>query len=302
MSMIEVKNLSKSYGTTEAVRDFSFTANEGEILSMVGPDGAGKTTIFRAVCGLIEYDSGEVKIAGADISRDYGTIKPILGYMPQSFSLYPDLTVEENLCFYAGMYGITRKEFHEKKKPLYEFSGLGPFAKRRAGALSGGMKQKLALSCTLIHDPKVFVLDEPTTGVDPLSREQFWNLLKELRSSGSAIVVSTPYMDEVELSDRAIFIHNGGKLSEGTPEELVGQSEGRVYLVDIEPTTERMEFLNRLDGLSARRFGSSLHVYISRGAAIGQFIDQLLKIGIEERAIQEVEPRLEDVFIQLMGE
>jgi ABC-2 type transport system ATP-binding protein len=301
MSIIEVTNLSKRYGDTQAVADFSFTANEGEILSLVGPDGAGKTSIFRAVCGLIAFDSGTVTIAGADIFKEYDRIKPILGYMPQTFSLYPDLSVEENLYFYAGMYGIARKKFHKKKQPLYEFSGLGPFAKRRATALSGGMKQKLALSCALIHDPKVFVLDEPTTGVDPLSRRQFWELLKELKSSGSAIVVSTPYMDEVELSDRAIFIHNGGKLSEGSPRELVCQFDGSVYRIDIAPTTERMEYLNRMEGLAARRFGSSLHLYVSRGAAVERYIERLRKIGIEEGDLREVDPGLEDVFIQRMG-
>lgn len=302
MSMIEVRSLNKSYGATKAVVDFSFTADEGEIVSLVGPDGAGKTSIFRAICGLIAYDSGEVIIGGADISKEFDRIKPILGYMPQTFSLYPDLSVEENLFFYAGIYGIARKEFHEKKEPLYDFSGLGPFAKRRAGALSGGMKQKLALSCALIHDPKVFVLDEPTTGVDPLSRRQFWELLKKLKSSGSAVVVSTPYMDEVELSDRAIFIHNGGKLSEGTPRELVRQFAGKVYLAEIHPTTERMEFLNGIEGLSARRFGSSLHIYTSRGAVIERFLGELLTVGIEERSLREVNPELEDVFIQRMGD
>jgi ABC-2 type transport system ATP-binding protein len=301
MSIIEVTNLSKKYGDTQAVADFSFTSNEGEILSLVGPDGSGKTSIFRAVCGLIAFDSGKVTIAGADISKEYEKIKPILGYMPQNFSLYPDLSVEENLYFYAGMYGIGRKDFHEKKQPLYEFSGLGPFAGRRAAALSGGMKQKLALSCALIHDPRVFVLDEPTTGVDPLSRRQFWELLKKLKSSGSAIVVSTPYMDEVELSDRAIFIHNGAKLSEGSPLELVRQFDGSVYRVDIAPTTDRMEHLNRMEGLSAGRFGSSLHLYVSRGAAVKRYIEELREIGIEEGDLQKVDPGLEDVFIQRMG-
>jgi len=302
MSIIEVHHLTKTYGDTEAVRDFSFAADEGEILSLAGPDGAGKTTIFRALCGLIVYDSGEMSIAGVDISKEYQRIRPILGYMPQVFSLYPDLSVEENLIFYAGIYGIKRRDFHRKKERMYEFSGLGPFAKRRAGALSGGMKQKLALSCALIHDPKVFVLDEPTTGVDPLSRRQFWELLRELKSSGSAIVVSTPYMDEVELSDRAIFIHNGVKITEGTPQELVGKFEGEVYLTDIPPTTERVEQINAIDGLSAGRFGSSLHIYVSPGASLEQHADELHATGIDRGAIHRMEPSLEDVFIQRMGQ
>ncbi|MGB2990775.1 MAG: ABC transporter ATP-binding protein, partial [Candidatus Zixiibacteriota bacterium] len=159
MSIVEVSDLNKTYGPLKAVDDFSFTADKGEILSLVGPDGAGKTSIFRAVCGLVKYDSGGMKIAGFDVSRDFEKIKPLLGYMPQTFSLYPDLSVEENLYFYAGLFGLNRGQFNEKKKLLYQFSGLGPFHNRRAGALSGGMKQKLALSCALVHDPEVLVLD-----------------------------------------------------------------------------------------------------------------------------------------------
>ena len=165
MSIVEVRNLTRTYGSVKAVVDFGFTADKGEILSLVGPDGSGKTSIFRAVCGLIRYDSGRIKVAGFDVSRNFEKVKSLLGYMPQTFSLYGDLSVEENLHFYAGLFGLNRNRFQDKKKLLYGFSGLGPFHNRRAAALSGGMKQKLALSCALIHDPEVLVLDEPTTGV-----------------------------------------------------------------------------------------------------------------------------------------
>jgi ABC-type multidrug transport system ATPase subunit len=301
MSVVEISNLTKTYGAIRAVDDFSFTASKSEILALVGPDGAGKTSIFRALCGLINYDSGKIEIAGFDVSRDFRKIKPLLGYMPQTFSLYLDLSVEENLYFYAGLFGLSRPQFNQKKKLLYRFSGLGPFHDRRAGALSGGMKQKLALSCALIHDPEVLVLDEPTTGVDPLSRRQFWDILKNLREAGTAIIVSTPYMDEVELSDRAIFIFEGKKMAEGTPVELVQKFTGKVYRLNVSPTSERMEQLGRIGGINSRRFGASVHVYIQAGHSIEEYHDDLRKTGIEPDSITPVQPELEDTFIQFMG-
>ncbi|KPL02726.1 MAG: hypothetical protein AMJ73_08310 [candidate division Zixibacteria bacterium SM1_73] len=301
MSIVEVSNLYKTYGPFEAVDNFSFSANKGEILSLVGPDGAGKTSIFRAVCGLIKYDSGQIKIASFDVSRDFEKIKPLLGYMPQTFSLYPDLSVEENLYFYAGLFGLKRQQFDEKKKLLYQFSGLGPFHNRHAGALSGGMKQKLALSCALVHDPEVFVLDEPTTGVDPLSRRQFWDILKNLRAEGSAIIVSTPYIDELELSDRVIFIYRGSKMAEGTPGELVQKFVGQVYQLDLLPTSERMQQLNKIEGITSRRFGASVHIYTRGSHTIEEYHDDLRRIGIDPDLITPVQPELEDTFIQFMG-
>jgi ABC-2 type transport system ATP-binding protein len=301
MSIVEVSHLTKTYGSLKAVDSFSFTANQGEILALVGPDGAGKTSTFRATCGLIKYDSGEIKIAGYDVSRDFEKVKLLLGYMPQTFSLYPDLSVEENLYFYGGLFGLSRQQFDEKKKLLYEFSGLGPFHDRRASALSGGMKQKLALSCALIHDPEVLILDEPTTGVDPLSRSQFWNILKNLRDSGSAIVVSTPYMDEVALSDRAIFVYKGSKLAEGTPKELVQEFVGKVYQANVNPTSERMEQLHKIRKIVSRRFGSTVHIYTPANRSIEDYYVDLRLVGIEPNLIEPVEPDLEDVFIQFMG-
>ena len=301
MSIVEVNNLTKTYGPLKAVDNFSFTANKGEILSLVGPDGSGKTSIFRTVCGLIRYDSGQIRIRGYDVSRDFEKVKPLLGYMSQTFSLYLDLSVEENLYFYAGLFGLNRQQFSEKKKLLYDFSGLGPFHNRRAGALSGGMKQKLALSCALVHDPEVLILDEPTTGVDPLSRRQFWEILKNLKAIGSAIVVSTPYMDEVALSDRAIFIYRGSKLAEGTPNELMRKFEGKAYRVDINPTSERMEELNKIEGIVSRRFGSAVHIYTPDDHTIEDYYDELRRIGIKPELITLIQPELEDTFIQFMG-
>lgn len=301
MRVIEVKNLNKTYGSIKAVVDFSITVNKGEILALVGPDGAGKTSIFRATCGLINYDSGEIKISGYNISRHFEKVKPLLGYMPQTFSLYPDLSVEENLYFYAGLFGLSREQFLEKKKLLYDFSGLGPFNKRRAHALSGGMKQKLALSCALVHDPEVLVLDEPTTGVDPLSRRQFWEILKKLREDGSTILLSTPYMDEVALSDKAIFIHQGSKIAQGTPDELVKKFSGRVYRAEVSPTFETMQKLNIIKRMTSRRFGGSVHIYTPENHTIEEYYPDLRQIGIEPELITPIQPELEDTFIQFMG-
>ncbi|HBC47257.1 MAG TPA: hypothetical protein DEO84_09235 [candidate division Zixibacteria bacterium] len=300
-AIIEVNNISKNYGSVRAIDGLSFSANKGEILAMMGPDGAGKTSAFRAVCGLITYDSGEIKIAGFDVVTQFEKIKPFLGYMPQSFSLYPDLTVEENLYFYSGLFGLSKAQFNSKKQKLYEFSGLGPFNNRRASALSGGMKQKLALSCALVHDPQILMLDEPTTGVDPLSRRQFWDILKNLRNSGSSIVVSTPYMDEVSLSDHAIFIYGGKKIAEGTPGDLKTMFTGRVYRAVVNPTPERMDKLNLIKGVTARRFGSVIHVYTSQDQQIDNFFGELNDLGINPEMITPIVPGLEDTFIQFMS-
>ncbi len=301
MIAVAVENLAKSYGKLAAVRDFSFTADEGRIVAIVGPDGAGKTSLFRAICGLISFDAGKVEIAGNDVTTHFDNIKPLLGYMPQAFSLYPDLSVEENLRFYAGLFGLSSRQFDDKKVPLYEFSGLGPFRTRRAGNLSGGMKQKLALSCALVHDPKVLILDEPTTGVDPLSRRQFWDILKSLRDGGSTIVVSTPYMDEVAMANHAIFMHQGSKLAEGTPEYLAGIYDGKVYRIRIEPTTESMDRIQAIEGIEVRRFGAELHAYTGNDIATETFMAKLNAIGIESDRMELIPAELEDVFIQLMG-
>jgi ABC-2 type transport system ATP-binding protein len=300
MKAIEVDSLCKNYGSVKAVVDFSFDVAKGELVALVGPDGAGKTSLFRALCNLINYDSGTIKILGYDQRTHFATVKPLMGYMPQTFSLYPDLSVEENLSFYAGLFGINREKFEKRKRQLYEFSGLGPFAERRAMQLSGGMKQKLALSCNLVHEPEILILDEPTTGVDPLSRRQFWDILKSLKEGGAAIVVSTPYMDEVALADRAIFIYEGKRLTDGTPDELLRQFRANVYRADILPTSERMRALSKIEGIRARPFGSSIHLYTDREHPIEKFREVLAGIGIEHDMIKRIDPELEDVFIQLM--
>ena len=300
MSYLTVDHLTKSYGKIAALREFSLEVNEGEIFALVGPDGAGKTTLIRTLCRLIAPDSGRATVGGLDISKDFEQVKSLLGYMPQVFSLYPDLSVEENLTFYAGIYGLTGKAYREKRDYLYEFSRLGPFAGRRAAALSGGMKQKLALSCALIHEPKILILDEPTTGVDPLSRRQFWEILLELRRQGTTILVSTPYMDEVARADRACFIFNGRKLSQGTPTDLAAQFEGTIYYLDEIPTTELVHRLNSIEGIIARRFGAGMHIYLKPGDTVVRYHQQLAGFGIASAHLSLIQPELEDRFIQLM--
>lgn len=301
MKQIEVNHLTKKYDRLTAVDDIILSAEDRELVAIVGPDGAGKTSLFRSICGLIDFDSGEVRVGSYDLIKSFDKIKPLLGYMPQQFSLYPDLSVEENLRFYAGLFGLNKEEFNNRKERLYEFSGLGQFQNRRAQNLSGGMKQKLALSCNLIHNPEILVLDEPTTGVDPLSRRQFWDILKSLCNDGSTIIVSTPYMDEVALADRAIFMHRGKKLAEGTPDELVAMYEGDLYRLEVEPTAQQMKKFENLKGLSARRFGASIHLYVSGGFEESEIKTSLNQINIDSSRLDKIPAELEDVFIQLMG-
>lgn len=302
MSFTSVSHVSKAYGNIQALSDFSLEIDEAQIVALVGPDGAGKTTLIRIMCHLLDMDEGEVTIDGKDVSKQFDDIKNILGYMPQQFSLYQDLTVEENLRFYAGIYGFTGEPFRKKKEQLYEFSQLGPFATRRAGALSGGMKQKLALSCALLHDPKILILDEPTTGVDPLSRRYFWEMLAQLKKEGVTILVSTPYMDEAALSDKTCAIYGGRKLTEGTPDELASQYRGTIYFADREPTSKLVQDISSADDLTARRFGTGMNLYVKEGKQLDNYSDHLRNLGIDTASLKKMTPSVEDRFIQLMEE
>lgn len=210
MSAIEVQHISKSYGTVQALRDVSFAVERNEIFGLIGPDGAGKSTLFRLIATLLTPDSGNVTIDGLDSVRDYRQIRTRVGYMPGRFSLYPDLSVEENIQFFASIFGTTLEQNYNLVAPIYR--QIEPFKKRPAGKLSGGMKQKLALSCALIHKPSVLLLDEPTTGVDVVSRVEFWDMLAKLREQGITILVSTPYTDEAQRCDRIGLLHEGEML------------------------------------------------------------------------------------------
>ncbi len=222
MKAIEVEHISKSYGEVAALRDVSFDVEAGELFGLIGPDGAGKTTLFRLLTTLLKPDAGRASVVGLDIVNDYRDIRKQVGYMPGRFSLYSDLTVRENMDFFASIFGTTIEENYDMVAPIYR--QIEPFSDRRAGKLSGGMKQKLALSCALIHKPKVLFLDEPTTGVDVVSRVEFWDMLYALRQQGITILVSTPYMDEAQRCSRVALINKGQILAIDTPQAIIQQS------------------------------------------------------------------------------
>src|SRR5690554_4268837 len=226
---ILVENISKSYKNVAAVKDISFEVKPGELYGLIGPDGAGKTTLFRILTTLLVADKGQAKVAGYEVVQDYKNIRHSVGYMPGRFSLYQDLTIEENLNFFATIFGTSIEENYDLIKDVYE--QIEPFKNRRAGKLSGGMKQKLALSCALIHKPKVLFLDEPTTGVDPVSRKEFWEMLRRLKTQGITVLVSTPYMDEAALCDRIALIQHGNLLAIDSPDGIVNAYPGTLYAV-----------------------------------------------------------------------
>lgn len=303
MSSIRAHNVSKTYGKVRALDTFSFSVDDGEILALLGPDGAGKTSLMRILCDLIDPDHSEetsITIDGIDVLKQFDRVKERVGYMPQTFSLYPDLSVEENMTFYAGIYGFTGARYRDKRDRMYAFSNLGPFSRRRAGALSGGMKQKLALSCALMHDPSLLILDEPTTGVDPLSRRQFWEMLLDLKKQGVTILVATPYMDEVARTDRAVCIMDGRKLTEASPEDLANQFEGMIYELSLAPGRELIGRLNAIAGLTVRRFGAAMHLYLGEHDRIERYHNALVAAGVEPSHLTPLRPSIEDRFIQLM--
>ncbi len=229
MNAIEVKHISKSYGAVKALQDVSLTVEHGDLFGLIGPDGAGKTTLFRLLTTLLVPDSGSASVEGLDIVRDYQMIRRQVGYMPGRFSLYPDLTVEENMRFFASLFGTTLEANYDLVAPIY--SQIEPFKHRPAGKLSGGMKQKLALSCALIHKPTVLFLDEPTTGVDVVSRIEFWDILQGLRQQGITILVSTPYMDEAQRCNRVALINEGRIMDIDMPQRII-ESSGQTNFED----------------------------------------------------------------------
>ncbi|MEE8575967.1 MAG: ABC transporter ATP-binding protein [candidate division Zixibacteria bacterium] len=299
--MLEAKNISHKYGNVTALDNLSLSVGKKEIVALLGPDGAGKTTLMRILCNLINPTSASaMTMAGHDITHRFRDAKHLLGYMPQRFSLYPDLSVEENMSFYAGIYGLTGSAYTHARDRMYAFSNLGEFAHRRAAALSGGMKQKLALSCALLHQPEILILDEPTTGVDPLSRRQFWKILLKLRDDSVSILVATPYMDEVARADRVICMYAGRKLSEAEPAQLAAQFEGNVFRVDMTPSTKLLSNLNSIPNLKARRYGAGLHLSSEANRDSNSIAATLADLSIDSSRIEQIKPSIEDRFIQLM--
>jgi ABC-2 type transport system ATP-binding protein len=296
---ISVQHISKSFKKVTAVNDVSFEVKEGELFGLIGPDGAGKTTIFRILTTLLFADKGTATVAGFDVVDDYKEIRNNVGYMPGKFSLYQDLTVEENLDFFATIFGTTIEENYELIKDIYV--QIEPFKKRRAGALSGGMKQKLALSCALIHKPKVLFLDEPTTGVDPVSRKEFWEMLKRLQQKGITILVSTPYMDEAELCDRIALIQHGKILQIDTPQEIIKHYPKKIYDVRADNMYQLIESLKSFEHhYSVYPFGEFVHYTDKRDDFNPQELQQYLAANDHQNIkIEITKTTIEDTFMEL---
>jgi ABC-2 type transport system ATP-binding protein len=302
MHAIEAKALSKSFGPLPAVRDLSLTVGQGEIFGLVGPDGAGKTTAIRLLTSILRPTSGEAWIAGKSILTQPEALKEDIGYVSQRFGLYPDLTVMENIEFYADIYGVPGRGRREKIERLLSFSNMTPFKRRHAGRLSGGMKQKLGLVCALIHRPRILFLDEPTNGVDPVSRRDFWRILYQLAGEGVTVFVSTAYLDEAERCNRLGLMHQGELLAVGTPEEVKRMLPDTI--LEIRPPDPRKAFtlLRRsLTSGSINLFGDRIHL-IAREAevAIREAGRILASAGLQVGTIRAIEPALEDVFLSVL--
>ena len=297
MSAIEIHNLSKCFAKTKAVDNVSFCVEKGELFGLIGPDGAGKTTLFRLLTTLLNPDSGNAKVDGCDIVEDYIAIRSRVGYMPGRFSLYPDLTVEENLQFFAALFGADVEDSYELIAPVYKH--IEPFRARRAGKLSGGMKQKLALSCALIHRPSVLFLDEPTTGVDAVSRSEFWDMLACLKEKGLTILVSTPYMDEALRCDRIALCNEGRVLCIDTPKEIIRRFERRLYGISAKSMFRLLEKARKATGVEdCYPFGEMHHLVVNDKFDVESF---KIELGdVEGLQIVSVEPTIEDMFIKLM--
>jgi ABC-2 type transport system ATP-binding protein len=300
--IIETNGLRRTFGKTTAVDGLNLTIYEGEIFGLVGPDGAGKTTTLRLLSAIMDPTDGDASVAGYDTRRNPEAIKSHIGYMAQSFSLYADLSVDENLNFFADVFGVSGKERRERIERLLTFARLTQFRKRRAGALSGGMQKKLGLACTLIHQPDILYLDEPTTGVDPVSRREFWDILTDLHVQGVTIVVSTPYMDEAERCSRIGLMYEGKLIECDTPEAIRQQVPGRVLQVLPD---DRLRARSILRGIPAIRevqsYGEMLHVFVDEIESGKQLVsDALGRAGVVVQNMREVEPRVEEAFISLI--
>ena len=301
--MLEVKldHITKTYskGRIKAVDDISFSVGKGEIFGLIGPDGAGKTTIFRILTTLLVPDSGKATVEGLDVVADYKAIRKKVGYMPGRFSLYQDLSVEENLSFFATVFNTSIEENYHLIKDIYKH--IEPFKKRKAGVLSGGMKQKLALSCALIHKPTVLFLDEPTTGVDPVSRKEFWEMLKNLKREGITILVSTPYMDEASLCDRIALIMNGKILKIETPVNIISQFDKSIWSVHSKNMHGLLNDLRANENLdTCFAFGDTHHVTLKNiKYTVTELQDFLIKGGHQEVSVIETVATIEDCFMEL---
>ncbi|RMD94377.1 MAG: ABC transporter ATP-binding protein [Calditrichaeota bacterium] len=300
-NVIEIINFTKRYGSLTAVENLNLRIESGELFGFIGPDGAGKTTTMRTLCTLLPIEQGEMYVAGKDVRKDVAYIRSIVGYMPQRFSLYPDLTVEQNLNFFADLFEVPAGEKQVRMEKLYAFSRLGPFKNRLADALSGGMKQKLALSCILIHTPKILILDEPTTGVDPVSRQEFWEILHQLRDEGVTILVSTPYMDEAGQCDRVAFMHCGKVLVEDKPQNLHRYFPFFLYEIEGENIHRLAEYFESfVQSHSVQMFGDRLHVSFEKELTEREMQRIIKESPLAINNMQKIKPGIEDTFLALM--
>lgn len=296
---IEIQGLTKRYGSLTAVENITFEVRRGELFGLIGPDGAGKTTLFRLLTTLLDPDEGRAVVDGLDIVTQYREIRKRVGYMPGRFSLYADLSVAENLDFFAALFGVKVKDNYDLIAPIYR--QIEPFSKRRAGKLSGGMKQKLALCCALIHRPSVLFLDEPTTGVDAVSRGEFWDMLFDLKRQGISILVSTPYMDEACRCDRIALCNNGHLLGIDTPAGIVAQFDEPLYALSGDDMYGLLLAARQAEGVKeCYPFGSVHHLVVAPGFDAEAFARQLRQQGFGGVTIQPVKAGIEDVFMKLM--
>jgi len=298
---VEVDKLNKNYGKVKALQDISFSVNKGELFGFIGPDGAGKTTLFRILTTLLIPDQGFASVEQLDVVKDFKKIRRKVGYMPGKFSLYQDLTVEENLKFFASIFQTTIAENYHLIKDIYQ--QIEPFKNRLAGKLSGGMKQKLALSCALIHKPDVLFLDEPTTGVDAVSRKEFWEMLRKLKESGITILVSTPYMDEASLCDRVALMQKGSIMSIDTPSNIIEQFDLKIFAIKSEDMYHLIRDLREYpDARSVFLFGQYIH-YTDKSVEFVETKIQkyLLEKGHQNIEIMPIKANIEDCFMELMS-
>lgn len=294
--MVKVENISKAFKNVQALNNLSFHAEKGELFGIIGPDGAGKTTLFRIMTTLTIPDEGAVFINNRSIFNDYMEIRKNIGYMPGKFALYQDLTVEENLNFFASVFNTTIEENYHLVKGIY--SHIAPFKNRKAGKLSGGMKQKLALSCALIHKPEVLFLDEPTTGVDPVSRKEFWDMLYDLKKMGITIIVSTPYMDEASRCDRIALIKNGAFIDVDSPANIINNFDNILIALKADNMRKLLKDVRKCRQIkSAFAFGAEIHAVIDSDNFIEEISSQLKSLDHKNIEIYRIPPAIEDCYI-----
>ena len=302
MQAVEFDRVVKRYGAVDALRGVSFAVNRGEMFGLIGPDGAGKTTAIRAMCGLIHVDDGQIRVLGRDPVKQHRDLTQTMGYLSQRFSLYGDLSIDENIAFFAEIHGVW--DYHARRDQLLQMTQLTPFRARLADQLSGGMKQKLALACTLVHEPDIIVLDEPTTGVDPVSRREFWKLLSQFLASGITIIMSTPYLDEAERCGRIALLHEGRVLALDQPGTLRNSLSAVVFEVMVTDPRDALDRLAPRAELSGVQvFGDRLHVSMSpadAAVAAEQLQTAMLHAGVTPQRVRQIVPSLEDVFIHLL--